>query len=168
MDAPDEARGQRAWWPAALLVAAVLAAFAPAMTAEFVTWDDRHNLFRNPRMNPPTLEGVWWYWTNPYKDLYVPVTYTVWSALAMLAETPTPDELGGRLNAYIFHLFNILLHAGSALAAYALLRSVGESDERQPDWPAWAGAMLFALHPVQVESVAWVSGMKDVLAGMLG
>lgn len=167
MDSPEEDRGKRAWWPAALLVGAVLAAFSPAMVAEFVTWDDRHNLFANERMNPPTLGSVMWYWGNPYKDLYVPVTYTVWSALAAVAQTETPDELGARLNPYIFHLFNILLHAGSALAAYALLRSLSGDQPQRVDWPAWAGAMVFALHPVQVESVAWVSGMKDVLAGML-
>ena len=167
MDVREARRGRGAWWPAALLVGAVLVAFSPAIVAEFVTWDDRHNLFGNERMNPPSLEGVRWYWTHPYKDLYVPVTYTVWSALALIAETSTPDALGGRLNAYVFHLFNVLLHATSALAAYAVLKAIGETPADRPDWPAWAGAMLFALHPVQVESVAWASGMKDVLAGML-
>jgi tetratricopeptide (TPR) repeat protein len=149
--------------PPLLLTLAVLATFAPVCCHEFVRWDDRHNLVDNPRMNPPSPTGAAYFWANPFYDLYIPVTYTTWSAIAGVARTTTPDALGATLNPYIFHAANLLLHLLSALAVYAILRTLVSSD-----WPACIGAMLFALHPVQVEPVAWISGMKDVLSGLLG
>src|SRR5215469_5436409 len=72
-----------------------------------------------------------------------------------------PDANGIWLNPYLFHTANLLVHVLAALAAYALLRRLTRSA-----WAACAGALLFALHPVQVEPVAWVAGMKDLLCGM--
>jgi tetratricopeptide (TPR) repeat protein len=66
------------------------------------------------------------------------------------------------LNATVFHAANLLVHITSAIIVYLLLRRlIG------PRWPAAAGAILFAIHPLQVEPVAWATGMKDLLSGML-
>lgn len=140
----------------ALLVVSCLP-FLPLLSADFVNWDDPHNLSANPDMLNPTWETVGSYWKRPYKDLYVPVTYTVWSAVAAVARE------GNGLNPTTFHLLNILLHLGSAAAVFGLLeRLTGKG------WAACLGALVFAVHPMQVEAVGWISGMKDVLAGMLG
>ena len=56
----------------------------------------------------------------------------------------------------------MLVHVVSSILVYLLLRMLVKKE-----WPACLGAILFAVHPVQVESVAWVSGLKDVLAGCL-
>jgi protein O-mannosyl-transferase len=145
---------------ALLIVVAVAVAFGRLAGAEFVSLDDRHNVRDNPMFNPPTLAGVVHFWTRPIAGLYIPVTYTVWGALAAVAQVKSPT--GTELNPAIFHVANIALHAGSALVVFALLRRL-----TRRDWPAAAGALVFALHPVQVEAVAWVSGMKDVLCGLL-
>src|SRR5439155_14552039 len=58
---------------------------------------------------------------------------------------------------------SLLLHVISVLLVYAILRRL----LRGHSWPAAAGALFYALHPLQVEAVAWASGMKDVLSGCL-
>ena len=150
--------------PARLLVlVAVLITFAPRVRHDFGGVDDDMNVARNPHLNPPAWRGVAHYWRTPAFDLYVPFTYTVWSAAARVAWLDEPDPLGRWLNPHVFHLLNVSLHALAALAAFEVLRRcVGGAA-----WPACAGALVFALHPVQVEPVGWVAGMKDVLAGML-
>ena len=145
-----------------LVLVAVLVTFGPLVPHDFGGFDDDMNVARNPHLNPPTWVGVAHYWLAPEFDLYVPFTYTVWSAAAGVAWLDEPDALGRRLNPYVFHLLNVALHALAALVALEVLRRcVGGA------WPACAGALVFALHPVQVEPVGWVAGMKDVLAGML-
>ena len=147
-----------------IVVIATLIAFSPVVRHEFGGWDDEHNLTLNPQMNPPTWSAVASYWRAPKFDLYAPVTWTVWSALARagyIANAPSPDS---HLNPYLFHTANLALHATSALLAFELLRRVFGNDALVA---SAVGALVFALHPVQVEPVAWLSGLKDVLAGTL-
>lgn len=150
---------------AVLLVVVTVAAFSPLLTAEFSLLDDPQTIGMNPALNPPTLAKLAHVWDprHPYMDLYVPVTYTVWSAVALIArvDNVTPGEYA--LNSWVYHGLNVALHAAAAVVAFALLRRL----VRQP-LAAAAGALLFAVHPVQVEAVGWTSGTKDVLWGLLG
>ncbi len=95
-------------------------------------------------------------------DLYVPFAYSVWSVVGFFAYHPRADAMGVHLNPHFFHLTSLLLHTISALAAFEILRRCVRDIS-----VATLGALLFALHPLQVEPVAWAAGMKDVLAGML-
>lgn len=150
--------GVAKWLPVLLIVAATLAAFAPVVRHEFVAWDDDFTLQLNPRMRNPSVENMAYYWRHSFMDLYVPVTYTVWSGLAFVAKaigTPGPD---GSPDPRIFHAASILVHAINATLVFWLLRRF-----LKKPWPAAAGALLFALHPLQVEAVAWASGLKDLL-----
>lgn len=138
-----------------LLVLVTVAAFSEVRHAEFVLWDDNVNVFENPYLQSVTLQNVLRFWRQPYYLTYLPVTYTAWALLASFAHPPA-------LYPQAFHLANLAVHAVNALLVFAIVRMlVGK------DWPACAGALLFALHPVQVEPVAWVSGMKDLLGGLL-
>jgi len=144
-----------------LLVAATLVAFSFLLRCGFTTWDDDWTIEHNANYRPPTVHSVLHYWTHPYMDLYVPVTYTTWGVLAAL--TQSRDGAGEIVfDPRVFHGFNIVLHMCAALVVFVLLRRL-----LKHDLGAWAGALLFALHPVQVEPVGWVSGMKDVLCGLL-
>lgn len=148
-------------WIRLLLAAITLATFAGLYTGDFSNWDDPTTIWKNPHLNPPTIANTLHYWAHPHLDIYIPVTYTLWSALAWVARVPTPDPQGIQLNPWVFHTANILIHLGAALALFELLRRlVGNV------WAAFAGALLFAVHPVQVEAVGWVSGAKDLLYGM--
>lgn len=70
------------------------------------------------------------------------------------------DVEAGTLDPHFFHAASVALHAFSGLLVFMILRKV----TRRP-WPSVAGALLFALHPIQVEAVAWASGLKDILGG---
>ncbi|HEV8377384.1 MAG TPA: glycosyltransferase family 39 protein [Tepidisphaeraceae bacterium] len=143
-----------------IVVILTLLVFYPVYSHDFVTWDDTHNVAANKDMLEPSWEKVKWYWTNSYKDLYIPVTYTLWAGVASVARIAGPK--GVQLNPAVFHAVNSFLHVASAIVVFAILRRlIGNV------WAALLGALFFAVHPVQVESVAWVSGLKDVLSGLL-
>ena len=108
-----------------------------------------------PHLNPPTWAGLRTLWAAPFEDLYSPVVYTVWAALAVLAR-----GADGVLSPWPFHALCLALHAMNTLLVFLLARRL-LADPRA----AAVGAALFALHPLQVEPVVWVSGLKDVLCG---
>lgn len=146
-------------WLAMLVVVGVTAAVMwPVVGHEFVHWDDPHNFVTNPWIKSDAAEARRQIWLRPYKDLWVPVTYTVWRAAAGVA------RLGdGSLHPLVFHGLNFALHLVAAAGVFELVRRVVGKE-----WAACAGALVFAVHPAQVEPVAWASGTKDVLAGMFG
>ena len=146
--------------PWAVQMVVTIVAFAPVLGNGFLMWDDDANVAKNPRMNPPTLDNVQMYWSEPYLGLYIPVTYSAWSGLALFAWRDEPDLAGISLTPWIFHAAVLLVHLVSVSAAYLLLRRL-----MRQRWPAVAGTMLIAIHPLQAEPVAWVTGMKDVLSG---
>src|SRR5207249_4089287 len=80
-----------------------------------------------------------------------------------------PDIMGASLNPWVFHTANVFVHLLAVLVAFAILRRLLRrvAAEAAAEWGAFFGAAVFATHPVQVEPVAWVSGLKDVLCGLL-
>ncbi|HEX8522229.1 MAG TPA: tetratricopeptide repeat protein [Tepidisphaeraceae bacterium] len=167
-------------WPALLVFVVAVATMGRLCTHDFVDWDDRFTIYANPRLNPPTWENLKFYWQNAEYGLWMPGTYTVWSALAWATRLEQPDERGSRLNPWVFHSFNVVLHALSAVVVYMLVKrllrvhvSHLRSDEphrtatrRRGEVAALLGALVFAVHPVQVETVGWISGGKDLLCGL--
>lgn len=157
-------RPTREFWLGLLCIAAVLIVDSRLFTAGFTNLDDRGTLTENPKFNPPSWSniGYYWNWNHTAADLYVPVTYTLWGVLALATWVQTPDEAGVHLDPHVFHATNVLLHALAACLVFRLLRQL-----HSRPWPALFGALFFALHPLQVEPVGWVSGTKDVLSGAL-
>ncbi len=135
----------RAWLLGLLLVAATLLAYQPAWQAGFI-WDDDEYVTANPLLTAPDgLKRIWFSLDSPSQ--YFPLTYTVFRM---------ERSLWG-LNSAGFHWVNILLHAANALLVWQLLRRLSVPGP-------WLAAAIFALHPVQVESVAWVTELKNVLS----
>lgn len=129
----------------ALLVALTIAAYVPALSASYI-WDD--DVYLTTNYNVTSRDGLWRTWSrlesNPQ---YYPLVFTsFWLEFRVW---------GGRAIGY--HLDNILLHAGNAALIYIVLRKL-----RVPG--AWLAAAFFALHPVHVESVAWITERKNVLS----
>jgi protein O-mannosyl-transferase len=133
----------RNWLLAAALVAAVFFAYQPAWHGGFV-WDDDTHLLKNPVLQPGGLVQTWI--RGDYLN-YWPLTFTVYR---LEYELWGLDTLG-------FHLVNIALHAVSALLLWRILECL-----RMPG--ALLAAAIFALHPVNVESVAWITQLKNVLS----
>lgn len=175
----------RPWLICALLPALVLAVFWRVTRHEFVAWDDDINVYENPALYLPASRSLSLFWKGPYLRLYIPLTYTVWTAAAQVFRHREGPKV--RFSAPGFHAVNLLFHLLSALAAFALLRrllrscrsrapgekphrgkepSACDDENRRFDWAAGLGALFFALHPIQVEPVAWVSGLRDVLSGL--
>jgi protein O-mannosyl-transferase len=146
----------------ALLIIAVLAVYALCVGAEFISWDDPVNVTANPHLQSPAMESIGWFWSNPYEKLYIPLTYTIWTILAKVSVVGAPGTEGVELNPFVFHAANVICHAIATVLVFHLLRRVARNV-----WVCAAGAMLFAAHPVQVEAVAWVTALRDVLSGAL-
>lgn len=142
------------------VVLCALAVFWPVVRSEFLRWDDWDTVANNPTFNPVSLKKVGQTWTQSRMSLYAPMTYTVWGIAAAISPRHAPDDEGITLDPHLFHSINLVLHCISALVAFLALREMFRAD-----WAALVGALFFALHPVQVEPVAWMSGMKDVLCG---
>src|SRR4051812_4360164 len=104
---------------------------------------------RNPDLNPPAMAGVVHYWTAPTRALYMPVTYTAWAGTALIASDSRRSG-GAGLSPAWFHALSVCIHIGCAMLLFALLHElIGNANA------AMVGALFFALHPLQVESIAW-------------
>jgi hypothetical protein len=131
----------------AALAIVCLAAYFPALNGQFL-WDDDRHVSQNKALR--SLDGLRRIWFVPHTTpQYYPLTHTTfWIEWRLWG-----DRTVG------YHIANVLLHAINALLLWRLLRLL--------DVPgAWAAAMLFALHPIQVESVAWISERKNLLSMM--
>jgi tetratricopeptide (TPR) repeat protein len=150
-----------------------VAVYAPVVGHPFVSLDDERTIAGNPHFNPPGWSGIAHYWAYAHMGLWVPVTYTLWGLLAMATYVTPPDELGVHVDPRIYHGASVLVHACAVVIAYGLLRRLlargrlGAATATAATWGAGVGALAYALHPVQVEGVAWASGLKDVLYAAL-
>ncbi|MCX7885640.1 MAG: tetratricopeptide repeat protein [Verrucomicrobiae bacterium] len=131
-------------WGAVALVALVVAAYAPSLRGPFL-WDDGLNVTRNRLVTEAGNLRRIWFSTEPAD--YYPVTFTVFR-LQWLCWGNNPRG---------YRVVNLLLHAVNALLLWKVFRRVGLAR-------AWFGAALFALHPVNVATVAWVTELKNLLA----
>lgn len=156
-------------WALPILVAAlVLATFSPALRNGFVNWDDDINLLENGGFRGLATENLRWMFTTQLGGHYHPLT---WLSFAVDHAIWGPPN---RHTAFGYHLTNILLHAAAAaffvLIARRLLRAgFGLSKgfyEVESYWCAALAALIFAVHPLRVESVAWVTERRDVLSAV--
>ncbi len=168
---------------AALLVAATVAVFGQVVGHQFVDCDDDINIYKNPLIVAGNWDGVRQFWTEPYAGLYAPLTYTLFAAEAWVARRPgDPLSASAQFDPRLFHLGNLVLHVACVVLVFGVLallvggrlsgalapgNSPGAKTVLVGDRIAAAGgAVLFALHPLQVESVSWVTETKGLLAAM--
>jgi tetratricopeptide (TPR) repeat protein len=131
---------------AVVLAAVTIFAYRPAWHGGFL-WDDDAYIINNELLT--TLHGwqrIWFSLDSPSQ--YFPLTYSTFRI---------EHALWG-LNTTGYHWVNLLLHVGNALLVWAVLARLGVPG-------SWLAAAIFALHPVQVESVAWITERKNVLMG---
>lgn len=129
---------------ALVILTVTVLAYLPATRGGFV-WDDEEYVQENPLLHEP--DGLWRIWfSTDQPSQYFPLVYTAFRL---------QYGLWG-LNPAGYHVTNILLHACNALLVWWLLRRLGVAG-------SWIAAAVFALHPVHVESVAWITELKNVL-----
>ncbi|MGD0815275.1 MAG: tetratricopeptide repeat protein [Verrucomicrobiota bacterium] len=140
------AQSRHNWLLGFLLAVATIMAYQPVWHAGFI-WDDDQYVTANPLLTASDgLRRIWFSCDSPSQ--YFPLTYTTFYF---------ERSLWG-LNPAGYHLVNLVLHAANVLLVWRLLWRL-----RVPG--AWLAAGIFALHPVQVESVAWITERKNVLMG---
>lgn len=154
---------------------ATLIVFLPALRFPFFPfWDDDIHVHANPHLANLSWGSIWAFWSGPWQQLYIPLTYSTWAGLAALSRWWDGQPIAaGALNAAWFHGANIVAHTISTALVYLLLRRTltkfaPKTTGNRLGIAAALGAGLFALHPLQVEPVAWISGLRDVLGGCLG
>lgn len=166
--------GRTNWWIVSLLVVTALCV-GRIVGGQFSAWDDPHTLWQNDNFNPPNWEAIWEYWDyrKPAAGLWVPVTYTVWGILSVFAYGVEKGPRGEMMAAWPFHAASVVSHLVSTALVFLILRRVLQSQsgqglekgrrERLDQFGAWAGALVFGIHPLQVETLGWTSGLKDCL-----
>jgi len=135
---------------AALLAVTVLAVFAPTLRNDFVNYDDDRYVTQNPHVQQGfTAEALHWAWTTDYMANWHPLTW-----MSHLLDW----ELYGA-NAAGHHATSVVLHALNTALLFVLFATMTGAP-----WRSALVAALFGLHPLHVESVAWVAERKDVLS----
>jgi Flp pilus assembly protein TadD len=133
--------------PVVIVFAATVVAYFPLKDAAFL-WDDDEYLIANPNLHD--VQGLKSTWSNRKANpQYYPVTFTSLWVQYQLFE----------LNWFAYHAVNVLLHATSAALLWIILKRLAIPG-------ALLAALVFALHPVHVESVAWITERKNTLSGV--
>src|SRR2546423_1798319 len=133
-----------------LLVVGTLSAFWPVGHNDFFNLDDYEYVTANPQVRAGLTGGsVWWAFTTLHSSNWHPLT---WLSLQLDHQLFGLDPRG-------YHLANLLLHCASTVLLFFVLRRMTGAL-----WRSALVAALFAVHPLRVESVAWVAERKDVLS----
>src|SRR5437016_820869 len=152
----------RHWLVPSLIALVTFAAFLPALQNQFVSWDDPENFLDNPHYRGLAWSQLRWMWTT-HQGHYIPLT---WMTLGL-------DYLLWGMNPFGYHLTSLLLHTANAAVFFFVVRRIltlalPSPSERGHALAVSAGfaALVFAIHPLRVESVAWVTERRDVLSGL--
>ena len=120
------------------------------LKADFINYDDPQYVTSNPYvMLGLSFDGIRWAFTSIHASNWHPLT---WLSLMLDCQLFGP-------NPQAFHLVNLLLHIANAILLFIVLNRFTKAI-----WPSAFVAALFALHPLHVESVAWIAERKDVLS----
>jgi protein O-mannosyl-transferase len=147
------------------LVAVVFGVFFRTLESGFLRWDDDINVFENPHVQGLTSENLRWMFTDFEQAIrYKPLSWLAWALV---------HEVFG-LNPFGYHLANVLLHCANTVLVFLLIRRLlrcgtrnaerGIEGAATSDLCAALGALLWAVHPLRVEPVAWVTGLPYGLA----
>lgn len=140
----------RFWHLPTILIAVTAILYLPHVGNALVTLDDRMLITRNPFIQQLTPWSLRMIFTTYDPELYVPLTLFTYQI----------EHLIFGLAPQIYHFTNLLLHIGSAILVFQVIRRIFRSD-----LTGFVSALLFAVHPLQSEAVFWAAARKDVLSG---
>ena len=130
-----------------------IAAHWRGLWGQFVEWDDTTHVTKNITIRALTPEHWQMMFTGTIAKLYIPLT---WLSFAVDYQIWGRDPFG-------YHLTNLVLHIANTFLVFVLVRRLLDGRHSQPELVALLTAALFGVHPLRVESVAWVTERKDVL-----
>ncbi len=148
-------------WPLLGIVGVGLFVYVRLLSAGFVGFDDDIHVYANPFLNPPTLHNLASFWQQAYEQFYVPLAYMIYAAIARFAQVPThfDPSIGHTVSLAPapFHVASVAFHLTNALLCFALVHQLTRRRAA-----ALIASLVFALHPLQMESVAWISELRGV------
>jgi hypothetical protein len=146
----------------ALVITLTLAAFLGVLQNGFVNWDDPVNFLNNPSYRGLGFSQLKWMFTTFHMGHYIPLTWLTLGA----------DYLVWGMDPTGYHLTSLLFHSATALCFYAVARRLlaralpARASTGDIALGAATAALLFAVHPLRVESVAWITERRDVVSGL--
>jgi Flp pilus assembly protein TadD len=159
------------WWLAAVVaMAAAVVVYWPTLDNGLINWDDFEYLTKNDYVaESGGLKRIWdpdekheQFYPMVFSSFWLEHKFTLWlKDEKALADYSKVDHLDRGFDPAVHHATNLILHALCAGLVVWLLRVIGVSP-----WVAWLTAMLFAVHPINVASVAWTAERKNVLSGV--
>lgn len=148
-------------WMALAVAGAGCIAMGPALRGGFLSGDDYHFVRDHVLVNRPSLSHAAKLFSIVHRDLYQPIPLlSLQMDYAVIRSLGYPQQPGAHpAGVWWFHLTNVLLHAGCAVLVFALVRRLARDEVI-----ACVAAVLFAIHPLATETVAWVSGRMMLLS----
>lgn len=137
------------WWIIGVFFFVTFLVYGSSLTNSFVRWDDGLLIYENPAIRSITPHSLKTIFTTYDPELYIPLTFFSYQL----------DYLLGGTSATIYHIQNLFWHTLNALLVAWLMQKL-----TRRGWLALFGGLLFALHPLHTEAVAWASARKDVLS----
>ena len=135
---------------AACFFALTFAIYGSSLFNEFVRWDDGLLITENPAVREISPRSIAWVFSHYDPELYIPLTFLTYQF----------DHLIGGQSPFIYHFTNLVLHTLNSLLVFLFLYLLTGRK-----WLALFCGLLFAVHPLHTEAVAWASARKDVLSG---
>ena len=139
----------------------VILVYLRTFAAGFVEYDDDVHVYANPFLNPLSLESLGKLWQHAYMKLYIPLAYSILAGIALFARVPAQmmSSVGHAvtLSPGAFHVASVGLHIVNAWLCFLLVLRLARSRTA-----AVLCSFVFAVHPLQVESVAWISELRGL------
>src|SRR5713101_3359870 len=156
------AKGWGSWLVPVLIAVVTFATFLPALHNQFVNWDDDKNFLENPHYRGLGWTQLSWMWTF-HMGHWLPLT---WMSFGL-------DYRLWGMNPFGYHLTSLLLHVANAVVFFFIVRRILTRALPSPSERGHAlavsaafAALVFAIHPLRAESVAWATERRDVLLGL--
>lgn len=145
-----------------LLAAFTLFAFSPALDGQFLNWDDEKNFLKNPSYRGLSGEHLAWMFSSFHMGHYQPLS---WVTLGLDYELGGMNPRGYHRTSLLWHALNVVLFYAVAIGLISRCPGLEPMSRWWIRFAAATGALLFGVHPLRVESVAWITERRDVVAG---
>ena len=155
------ARAKRSITETIVIAAVIVVGFCRIVAHDWINFDDTIHVTENPSFFPMSWQGLAGLWVRPYCKLYVPASYMLFAAECAASRWLHGDGPMAVPRPGLFHAVSLAIHVAASLLVLRILRRFTTHP-----WAAVVGGLVFALHPLQVESVAWIAEQRGLLAAV--